>query len=147
VSVMRLTSPSCLLLTGLAALLQGCQQPPARPASATRLYATDQAGGAKSCTVSPVTAPAPGKETTVTMTVGNDGGWCAITVANDGHPYAAQLLTARPAHGHVFYHPVGDATRIDYTPNAGYGGSDSFTVRLLPGEGLIRANVTVTKAG
>ncbi len=81
------------------------------------------------------------------MAVGNDGGWCAITVANEGEPYAAQLLTSRPAHGRVYYHPVGDATRIDYTPSPGFAGTDSFTVRLLPGEGSIRANVSVTKSG
>ena len=133
------------MLAGLVLLLDGCQQPPARPASTRRLYATDQAGGAKSCTVSPVTPPAAGKEAQVTMTVGNDGGWCAITVANEGEPYAAELLTSRPAHGRVYYHPVGDATRIDYTPNAGFAGTDSFTVRLLPGEGLIHANVSVAK--
>lgn len=146
-SLIRSNGLKCLMLAGSAALLQACQPPPQQPGSTTRLYAEDQAGGAKSCTVSPITPPAPGKDTTATMTVGNDGGWCAITVADGGHPYAAELLTARPAHGRVFYHPVGDATQIDYTPNRGYAGDDSFTVRLLPGEGLIRVNVSVTKSG
>ena len=53
------------------------------------------------------------------MQVGNDGGWCGITVAQDGKPYDAGLLTQAPEHGKVYIHPVGDATRIDYTPDLG----------------------------
>ena len=126
---------------GIAALIQGCA-PQQRPASTTRLFATDQMGGAKSCNVPKVDAAA-GKETAASMTVGNDGGWCAISVDNGGHPYAAGLLSGRPQHGRVFIHSVGDATRIDYTPERGYAGADTFSVRLLPGDAVIRTNVTV----
>ncbi len=79
------------------------------------------------------------------MAVGNDGGWCAITVDRNGAPYGAGLLAARPAHGKVLIHTVGDATRIDYTPAPGYAGPDSFTARLLPGESTVRVAVTVTR--
>ena len=144
-SVTRSTGRACLALAGAVILLLGCQQQQPRPASTTRLYATDQMGAAKSCTVPAVTAPAPGKEVTATMAVGNDGGWCAITVDDNGHPYRAGLLIRRPAHGRVYIHSVGDATRIDYTPRAGHTGPDSFSVRLLPGGGVIAAAVTVTK--
>jgi hypothetical protein len=133
-----------MAMIGLAALLQGCA-PQARPVSSTRLYATDFAGGAKSCTV-PKVSPSAGKETPATMSVGNDGGWCGITVDDSGHPYQAGLLTARPAHGQVYIHSVGDATRIDYTPSKGYAGPDSFAVRLLPGEAVVRTTVTVERA-
>ena len=92
-----------------------------------------------------MTAPAPGKETTATVSVGNDGGWCAVTVDNDGHPYAAGLLVTRPAHGRVYIHTVGDATRIDYFPAKGYAGPDSYAVQLLPGEGTVRATVSVVR--
>lgn len=124
--------------------LQGCAEPP-KPASTTRLYASDFAGGAKLCTVPKVAPPAPGKEVTTTMTVGNDGGWCGITVDNNGHPFDAGLLVARPAHGRVLVHSVGDATRIDYTPNPGYAGPDNFSVRLLPTEGMLHTTVTASK--
>ena len=126
------------------ALLAGCAQPPP-PVSTTRLYAIDLAGAAKRCTPGPVT-PVAGKEVAATMTVGNDGGWCAFTVAQPGpQPYAAGLLTVEPGHGRVYIHPVGDNTRIDYTPDAGYAGPDAFTVTLLPGREVIRAAVSVTR--
>lgn len=141
----RSTGLAAVMVIGLA-MLQGCASQQARQASAARLYATDQAGGAKSCAVPQVT-PSAGQETPAAMTVGNDGGWCAITVDNAGHPYGAGLLTARPAHGHVYIHSVGDATRIDYTPNTGYAGPDSFAVRLLPGNGVIHATVAVERTG
>jgi len=143
VSVTRSTGLAGVAMIGLAVLLQGCA-PQARPASGTRLFATDFAGGAKSCNV-PKVSPTAGKETPATMTVGNDGGWCGITVDNNGHPFSAGLLTDRPEHGQVYIHSVGDSTRIDYTPNKGFTGSDRFTVRLLPGNAVIRATVTVQK--
>jgi len=77
------------------------------------------------------------------MKVGNDGGWCAISVARGGKAFDSSLVTARPAHGKVLVHKVGDATRIDYTPDRGYAGSDSFAVKLIPGDSSIRVAVTV----
>jgi hypothetical protein len=128
-----------LLLFLTIAVVQGCAQKPAPPPA--RQYAVDQTGGAKSCNVSKVT-PADGKDTDVPMTVGNDGGWCAITVAQRS---GAGLLTSRPAHGKVFVHQVGDDTRIDYTPAAGYAGQDNFAVTLVPGDAVLRTDVTVVK--
>ena len=87
----------------------------------------------------------PGKETAATMAVGNDGGWCATTLAESGQPYAAGLLTVPAAHGTVYIHTVGDGTRIDYTPDTGFAGSDSFTVTLLPGRPVLQMAVTVTR--
>jgi hypothetical protein len=114
-------------------------------ASGTRLYASDLNGGAKVCTVPAVPGVTAGQEAAVTMTVGNDGGWCGFPMTQPGpEPYAAGLLTIRPAHGTIYIHTVGDATRIDYTPDAGFTGSDNFAVRLVPGNGLLRIAVTVT---
>ncbi len=125
-----------------ACLVQGCTPAPA-PYSGTRLYASDLAGGAKSCAVPSVTV-VDGKEIAVPMTVGNDGGWCGITVSQSGQqPFSAGLLAARPAHGTIFIHTVGDATRIDYTPDRHFVGQDSFMVRLIPGNGALRVAVTV----
>ncbi len=130
------------------ALLAGCTPPPA-PAvvSTTRVYAIDLAGAAKSCKVLPEKPVlAPGKTTPVAMTVGNGGGWCAVSVAQAGpHPYAAGLLVARPAHGTAYIHTVGDDTRIDYTPDPGYAGPDAFTVSLIPDDPTLRVAVTVTR--
>jgi hypothetical protein len=128
----------------IAVLLVGCAAPPAAPVSTTRLYAIDQAGAAKQCTVGPVTLTA-GKETAATMSVRNDGGWCAISVAQSGHPYSAGLLATPAAHGKVYVHTVGDDTRIDYTPDPGYAGPDAFTVTLLPGRPALKVGVTVVR--
>jgi hypothetical protein len=128
-----------LAATGLALAACANKGTPSGP----RVFASDLAGGAKSCS-----APAPalkdGGEAQSEMKVGNDGGWCGITVSKDGKPYAAGLLTGMPAHGKVLIHTVGDDTRIDYTPDRGYAGPDQFTVTLLPGETALRVSVTVT---
>jgi hypothetical protein len=130
------------MIAGLGLLLQSCAKPPP-PGPTARVFATDLMGGAKACTVPSIT-PVPGKSVTAAMKVGNDGGWCAITVVNDGKPFDAGLLTSDPAHGKVLIHTVGDNTRIDYTPESQFTGGDSFTVQLLPGNATIQANVRVT---
>lgn len=140
---MRFTQSTGLVCAAIAiaALLEGCAPQP-RP-SATRVYAVDQQGAARSCTVPRVSAVA-GREVPVAMTVGNDGGWCAITVDSGARPFAYGLVVGRAQHGRVFIHSVGDATRIDYTPDRGFAGADSFAVKLRPGDAVLRANVTVT---
>ena len=45
----------------------------------------------------------------------------------------------------VYIHPVGNATRIDYTPDARFSGSDTFVVKLLPGSPVLRVSVAVTR--
>ncbi len=132
-----------MLLVG--ALLQGCSEKAAPPAGSTlRVYAADVTGGAKRCTV-PAVSPAPGKTADAAITVGNDGGWCGLPLHQPGpKPFSAGLLTARPAHGSVTIHEVGDDTRIDYVPDRGYAGPDSYAVKLLPGDGVVQVSVTVT---
>lgn len=137
-----LFAPLCAL--ALTALLSAaCSQipPPAPPA---RLYAIDQAGGAKSC-IAASTQLIDGKNASVPMSVGNDGGWCGITLVRADGPYSAGLLTARPAHGRVYIHTVGSVTRIDYTPATGYSGTDSFAVKMVPGDAVANVSVTVAK--
>jgi len=139
-----------LAALALLALLAGCAAPPKpRPTGpAPRLYAIDLQGAAKFCKVAPV-KPQADKTVAATMTVGNDRGWCAITVhrteAGAAEPYAAGLLTARAEHGRVYIHTVGADTRIDYTPVAGYAGPDQFTVSLLPDGAAIQVSVTVQR--
>ena len=130
-----------LLLTG--ALLQGCGQKPEARVSRYRVFAADFAGGAKSCDVPKIT-PTAGQSTEVSMKLGNDGGWCGLPVYQAGPmPYDAGLLTARPAHGTVLIHGVGEETRIDYTPDRGYSGTDTFAVKLIPGDATLQVAALV----
>ncbi len=129
-----------------AVLLAGCssQQQAGQAGSKLRVYATDMAGGAKIC-VAPKIVPSPAATTEVTMGLSNDGGWCGVRVDQDGaKPFDAGLLTARPAHGSVTIHSVGDDTRIDYTPDRGFSGNDSFRVKLIPGNETVHVTVAVS---
>lgn len=130
-------------VAGLLAL-QACapQQQAAAPAG-PRIYAVDLQGGARLCTV-PAVSLATDKPAEATMVVGNDGGWCGISVSQPGpKPFDAGLVTERPAHGRLNIHTVGNATRIDYTPDRGYAGPDAFAVRMVPGGATLKVAVTV----
>jgi len=137
------TRPLFTLAALAALLLAGCAEQQRAATPTGRVFAADLAGGAKKCT-----APAPdlsaGQTSNATMTVGNDGGWCGITVANRGRPFDTGLLTGRPDNGKVLVRRVGDTTRIDYTPNARFTGTDSFAVKLIPGDSVVKVSVTVT---
>ena len=127
-------------------LLQACSEAP-KPAAGPRLpvYASDLSGAAKQCEAGKPSLSA--KQTAeTTMKLSNDGGWCGVTASDGGKPFAAGLLTARPAHGKVLIHQVGDDTRVDFIPDFGYVGPDTFTVKLLPGEAALRVAVTVSGA-
>jgi len=135
---------SWLPLAAGVLLLAGCNANNAGPAaSGTRVFAADVTGAAKSCSVDGPSLK-DGQVTDATMKVGNDGGWCGISVAQGGKPFDAGLLTSRPTHGKVFIHKVGDVTRIDYTPDRGFVGTDTFIVKLIPGNSGFRTAVTVT---
>ena len=129
------------VIVGLGLLLQSCAKPPP-PVSTARVFSTDLMGAAKRCTV-PAVTPVAGKDVAVAMTLGNDGGWCAVPVADAGKPFAVGLLATEPVHGKVLIHTVGDATRIDYTPETQFAGPDAFVVRLLPGNATLHVSVTV----
>jgi hypothetical protein len=132
-----------LLLTG--AVLQGCGQHAATGSGSTlRVYAADLTGAAKSCDVPKIT-PAAGQTIEGPVKLVNDGGWCGLPVHQDGpKPFDAGLLAARPNHGTVLIHEVGDETRIDYTPDHGFAGTDSFSVKLIPGNATIHVVASVT---
>ena len=132
----------CLLVSGL--LLAGCSGNSAGPGSTMRVYAADLAGAAKICDVAKVN-PAAGTGSEAPMKLMNDGGWCGLPVHQAGpKPFEAGLLTIRPRHGTVLIHEVGDDTRIDYTPDRGFAGSDTFSVKLIPGDAVLQVPVTVT---
>jgi hypothetical protein len=132
-----------LLLAG--ALLTGCSlNPQAAGGSGLRVYAADLAGSAKVCDAPKISPVAAGTSEAPIKLV-NDGGWCAIRVRQDGSkPFAVGLLTKRPEHGNILIHEVGDDTRIDYTPDRGFSGSDAFAVKLIPGNVILEVPVTVT---
>jgi hypothetical protein len=129
-------------------MLQGCSHSATDQArSKLPIYAADVKGGAKICTV-PQVNPTAGQSQDVAIKLGNDGGWCGLPVHQDGPaPFDAGLLTARPAHGTITIHAVGDDTRIDYTPDRGYAGTDTFSVKLLPGSAVLKVTATVTAPG
>ena len=127
-------------------LLGGCLQNAGPVGSRMRVYAADLTGGAKVCDAGKV-SPVAGASAEAAIKLVNDGGWCAISVHQAGpKPFDAGLLTTRPAHGNVLIHEVGDDTRIDYTPERGFTGSDNFTVKLIPGNASIHTAVTVVTA-
>lgn len=132
-----------LWLIGCTALA-GCAARPVARYTGAPVYAVDLTGGARQCAASRPQLT-DGRVTAATMRVANDGGWCAISVQRDGNPYDAGLLTGLPAHGRVFIHPVGPVTRIDYTPDPGFSGTDRFVVQLIPGNPVIRTTVIVTR--
>ena len=108
-----------------AVALSGCATKPAPTVQAVDLQ---NEGIAKTCTPSIVdlATPAPA---TITMT--NDG-WCGVfATEKDGQAFKLGLLPIRSAHGRVFIQKVNDRTRIEYTPEAGYVGADTFTVALV----------------
>jgi hypothetical protein len=144
--LVRTTFGYSLLLGGLA--LAGCGgNPKIEPVpSKLRVFAADLQGATKTCEAPKPFLPA-GQTTEVSTKQLNDGGWCDILLHQNGpKPYDYGLLTARPAHGTVVIHQVGDDTRIDYTPDAGFAGNDSYAVKLQPGDAVLHVTAVVTAA-
>src|SRR5919202_2978694 len=138
------TATRGLTLAAALAALVGCAQQQQAAAPGARVYYVDLQGASAVCEVPKNVALAPGAQTEATMTMKNDGGWCGLSVSQSGpKPYDAGLLVGRPEHGRVHVHKVGDVTRVDYIPDAGFGGDDRFTVRFLPGNPALRVAVTV----
>ncbi|MBE9607593.1 hypothetical protein IAI18_22200 [Acetobacteraceae bacterium H6797] len=135
-------------LLALPVALSACSPKPEAPVARNTLpvFAVDLAGAAKLCTVTDKVEVKPGAVAEATMTVGNDGGWCGINVAQAGpapFDYGLVARADRPKNGKVYVHAVGDYTRIDYTPDLGFVGTDSFMVELRPGAGKVKVAVTV----
>jgi hypothetical protein len=129
----------CLAATGF--LIQGCA--PRAPAW-NGIYAIDAAGQAKTCVAATVSPP-DGQTVQAQVQVSDEGGWCGEILNRGGVAYDSYLLVTRPSHGRVFAHHVGTNTRIDYTPDPGYVGTDSFAVRLIPGNAIYQETVTVVR--
>lgn len=117
-----LIRPVCLSL--LAALaVQGCATKP--PTAAENLSDPMNDGRSTTCTATPVADGAG------TITMSNDG-WCSVALSDGGAPFVLGRVTARPANGRIVVQTVGRDTRVEYTPNERFTGSDRFTVALRP---------------
>jgi hypothetical protein len=82
------------------------------------------------------------------MALNNDGGYCAATLtASSGRPYDAPLETAPPLHGAAHVLKYNGKTSVEYVPEPGFIGHDSFTIRLIvrgmPGYTTLQVAVTV----
>jgi hypothetical protein len=129
----------CLAATAL--LAQGCAP---RTPQWDGIFTIDRAGGAKTC-VAPSASPPNAMALVAQIQVSNEGGWCGVALNHGGAPYDSYLMVTRPAHGRVFAHRVGTNTRIDYTPDTGFIGTDSYAIRLIPGNAVVEGKVTVTQ--
>jgi hypothetical protein len=135
-------------LVGVASL-QGCAPKPGiveEAAPSPDLYGRVPA---RACEVTPIVLH-DGGESTTTMTVTNDGGFCAAALSDQsGRPFEVGLVTAPPTHGKPLIHTVGNKTDIDYTPTRGFVGNDSFIIRLRTTkvDSLLHLTVVVTPVG
>ncbi len=117
---LKLTAPLAAVLA-----LSACAPMPAA------LQANDPRndGIAKVCTPTNPDTSKPGPYTAA-IAMSNDG-WCGVSaVDRSGKPFSYILVRVRPSHGRVFNQEVANVRRIEYTPDSGYTGADSFTVAL-----------------
>ena len=127
---------------------QGCSpRPPVQAAAMPLHYGPPPA---RLCKLSPF-ALAEGASTPVQMTVSNDGGYCAIMVAQKaGGAFDAGLEPVQPSHGTALIIKYNNQTSIEYVPEPRHLGTDAFTVRLIvrgqPGYTTLPVAVTITDA-
>ena len=115
-----------IAITAAALALQGC----AAQLTPAQLAAEDYNEGiAKTCNASAADlSNAAAGTATIAMT--NDG-WCGVRVTEkDGQPFQLGLVKTRPEHGRVLIQRAGNQTRVEYTADNRYVGTDRFTVAL-----------------
>jgi len=134
----RVPFRALLAVAGLLGL-QACAQPQQAAAPGPRIYAVDVQGRSALCDVPRGVTLAADRPTEATMTMDNDGGWCGIATNRAG----PGLVAAKPAHGRLHVRKVGAITRVDYIPDRGFTGTDSFTVKLLPDQAELKVAATV----
>ena len=112
-------------------VLQGCATPPPPPPPPGEDL---NAGIARTCSFTPVT-PVLGGSASSTITMTNDG-WCAVRVRQaDGSPFQLGLMKVRPEHGRVLIEKLGGETRLEYTADPAWTGTDRFTAVVRPTQG------------
>lgn len=125
-------------LAGLAGL-QACAPKQQAAVPSPRIYAVDVQGRSALCDVPQGVTLAADRATEATMTMDNDGGWCGIATNRAG----PGLVAAKPAHGRLHVRKVGAITRVDYIPDRGFTGTDTFAVKLLPDQAELKVAATV----
>jgi hypothetical protein len=78
----------------------------------------------------------------------NDGGWCGnlLTSVWASFAFGAPMrLTRQPAHGQVAITVLSGGTQVLYKPDAGFTGSDSFSVINETLNIIMPYNVVVTQ--
>ena len=143
--VTRLTVGAALL----ALTLQGCAtpQPPPPPAAPLSLPPHPLPGPAHACSVAPFSVKTGGAAD-VAMIVSNDGGYCATTLlADNGQPYDTGLVPVTPLHGVPRITHYNGKTSVEYSPQPGFVGHDTFVAKLIvrgqPGYTTLNVSVTV----
>ncbi len=139
------------LVVGLVgvAILAGCAEGPKPQAVAPRVMPPHVGPPLASvCHVAPFTVT-DGGSASVAITMANDGGYCAARLTNAaGQPFDAPLLPAQARHGQAAVWKYDGKTSVEYAPNAGFAGTDSFVVHLKmagkPGYTTLRVSVTVS---
>jgi len=131
----------------VAVLLAGCAKPPPPLVVEPPPPLPPHLGPppAATCTVAPFHV-ADGGTAAISMTVSNDGGYCAATLTTAaGAPFDAPLEPQTPAHGTAAVVQYNHKTSVEYVATPGYVGHDSFTAELIiKGQpGYTTLNVTV----
>ncbi len=140
-------SAACALL--LCAVLQGCAKPAAPPPPEPPPPLPPHAGppAAQQCSVTPFSVK-DGGSADVVMTLSSEGGYCAATlVSEEDAPFSAGLVTVTPLHGIPRVVRYNGKTSVEFAPQPGFVGHDSFIVRLIvrgkPGYTTLNMSVNV----
>jgi hypothetical protein len=84
----------------------------------------------------------------VVMSLSSEGGYCAATLLTDeGVPFAAGLVPVTPLHGIPRVVRYNGKTSVEFAPQPGFVGHDSFIVKLIvhgkPGYTTLNMSVNV----
>jgi hypothetical protein len=139
VSAARVPFRALTVLAGVLGLQACAPQQQQAAAPGPRIYAVDVQGRSTLCDVPQKVSLAAGRQTEAAMTMDNDGGWCGVVTDRAG----PGLVVAKPANGRLNVRKVGATTRVDYIPDRGFVGTDSFAVKLLPDQAELRVSATV----
>lgn len=142
-----------LLPFSVTVVLAGCQPPPPPappPPPPPPLPPHFGPPPAARCDTSSFDLP-DGGTAAVTLTLSNEGGYCAVAVTGTGgRPFDVPLLPTPPRHGTVKVIRYNGKNSVEYVPTIGYVGADAFTVRFIragkPGYAVLTATVTVAGA-
>jgi hypothetical protein len=134
----------------LATLVAGCAPKEAPPAPEPTVLPPHFGPPPAATCKAPEVQLKEGGTTAATITLVNDGGYCALTLtAPSGGPYDAGLEPVPPRHGRAVIIRYNGHTSVEYTPDRGFAGTDSFTARLIvrgrPGYTTLNVTANVSR--